>query len=204
MGGLIQVRIIRVVTALGIIGLCGWPLWQGYNVIRYTMAGSPEALRPWFSVSGIAFDAREDAVTHVDVSSNSTTIRRRREELGDMLAIRPMSARYWLQLAEARVDLHETLAKTIDTLELSAITGPNEDYMLMQRGLFGIWQWEVLPPDHQQRAAADLVSATGISDGKAAWLREALSEKAEQFRQQIRSALQARGFPKRDLDRIGL
>lgn len=203
-----EVRIIRQVTALAIIGLCGWPLWQGYNVVRYTMAGSaPEALRPWFSVSGIAFDARENALTRVDDFADAATLRRQRDEIAGILAIRPLSSRYWLKLAEARVDDHDALAKVIDALELSVVTGPNEGYMITQRGLFGIWQWEELPPELQKRAVADLVarqnsSANNISDAKMAWLRETLAEKTEKVRQEIFRALQAQGFSTSRLNQI--
>lgn len=195
---------IRLLTALAVVGICAWPVWQGVSVIRYAMVESePEALQPWFAVSGLAFDAREYALTSVDDSSDDTTIRKRRDQLAEILAIRPLSSRYWLKLAEARVDAHDALAKAIDALELSAVTGPNEGYMITQRGLFGIWQWEVLPPELQKRAAADL-AARQISDEKLAWLKTTLSGKTEQVRQEIRLALQSQGFSKSNFDRIGL
>jgi hypothetical protein len=203
-------RNIRLLTAVAVVGICVWPVWQGFDVIRYAMAGStPEALQPWFAVSGVAFDARERALPPVDDSSDDMTIRKRRDEIAEILAIRPLSSRYWFKLAVRRIDAHEDPTRAIDALELSTVTGPNEDYMLMQRGLFGIWQWEVLPAEIRQRAVADLVarqnsSANNISDAKMAWLRTTLSEKTEQVRQEIRAAVQAQGLSKSNLDRIGL
>jgi hypothetical protein len=209
-GVMMRPRIIRLLTALAVIGVCGWPVWQGLNMIRFAMADSqPEAVYPWLNVSGLAFAAREDALTSVDDSSDDKTVRKRRDELAGILAIRPLSSRYWLKLAEARIEAHEVLAKVINALELSVITGPNEGYMITQRGLFGIWQWEVLPPELQNRAIADLVarqnsSANQISDAKMAWLRATLSEKTEQVRREILLALEAQGFSKSNLGRIGL
>ena len=203
-------RNIRLLTAAAVVGICVWPVWQGFDVIRYAMAGStPEALQPWFAVSGVAFDARESALPPVDDSSDDMTIRKRRDEIAEILAIRPLSSRYWFKLAVRRIDAHEDPTRAIDALELSTVTGPNEDYMLTQRGLFGIWQWEVLPAQIRQRAVADLVArqnstANNISDAKMAWLRTTLSEKTEQVRQEIRSALQAQGLSKSNFDRIGL
>jgi hypothetical protein len=200
---------IRLLTALVVIGICIWPLWQGFNVIRYAMAYStPAALQPWFAVSGLAFDAREGALTLVNDSSDERTIRKRRDEIAEILAIRPLSSRYWLQLAEARVDAHDVLAKVIGALELSVVTGPNEGYMIMQRGFFGIWQWEVMPSELRKRAVADLVarqnsSANQISDAQMAWLRATLSEKTEQVRHEILLALQAQGFATSKLNQIG-
>jgi len=209
-GVMMRPRIIRLLTALAVFGVCGWPVWQGLNMIRFAMADSkPEAVDPWLNVSGLAFTAREYALTSVDDSSDDETVRKRRDELEGILAIRPLSSRYWLKLAEARIEAHEVLAKVINALELSVITGPNEGYMIAQRGLFGIWQWEVLPPELQKRAIADLVarqnsSANQISDAKMAWLRETLSEKTEQVRREILLALEAQGFSKSNLGRIGL
>ena len=201
---LMRPRNIRLLTALAVVGFCAWPVWQGFNLIRYAMADSrPEAVRPWVNVPGLSFAARENTLTSVDDSSDDATVRKRRDELAEILAIRPLSSRYWLKLAEARVDAHEALAKALDALELSEVTGPNEGYMITQRGLFGIWQWEVLPPEVQRRTIADLV-ARQVSDAKLAWLRRTLSEKTEQVRQEIRSALQAQGFSKSNFDRIGL
>ena len=197
-------RNIRLLTALMVVGICGWPVWQGIDVIRYAMTEEkPDAVRPWFNVPGLTFAAREYALTSIDDSSDDQTIRRRRDELEKILAIRPLSSRYWLKLAEARVDAHEGLARAVDALELSIVTGPNEGYMITQRGLFGVWQWEGLPPDLQKRTAADL-AARQISDGKLAWLRTTLSQKTEKVREEIRLALQAQGFSKSNFDRIGL
>jgi hypothetical protein len=197
-------RYIRVLTALAVIGFCVWPVWQGVNVIRYAMAeAKPDALRPWFDVPGLAFSARENALTSVDDSSDDKTIRKRRDELAAILAIRPLSSSHWLKLAEARVDAQDDLTKALDALEMSIVTGPNEGYMITQRGLFGVWQWERLPPELQRRAAADL-AARQISDAKLAWLRTTLSEKTEKVREEIRLALQAQGFSKSNFNRIGL
>ena len=95
------------------------------------------------------------------------------------------------------------MAKALDALELSAVTGPDDEYMITQRGLFGIWQWEVLPPDVQQRAIADLVAGY-LSDTKLAWLKTTLAGKSDEVRQEIRSALQAQGFSQNNFNRIGL
>ncbi len=197
-------RNIRLLTALAVVGMCAWPVWKGVDVTRFAVAGSaPEAVRPWLDVSGVAFAAREDALTSIDDSSDDKTIRKRRDEIGEILAIKPLSSYYWLQLAEARIDDNEPLAKALEALEMSEVTGPNEEYMITQRGMFGIWQWEVLPPEVQQRAIADLV-AERPSDIKAAWLKKTLAGKPEQVRQEIRSALQAQGFSKNNFERIGL
>ena len=114
-----------------------------------------------------------------------------------------MLFRSWMYLADSRIDAHEDPAKAIDALKLSAVTGPNEGDMITMRGLFGIAQWETLPPEIRKRAIADL--ATGqISDAQFPWLRKTLAEKTAQVRQEIRLALQAQGFSVANFTRIGM
>ena len=195
---------IRSLTALAVIGLCLWPVWKGSSIIRFTLAdAASEDVRPWRAASGVAFDAREDSLTAIDDTSNDTTIRARLDEIEKILAVRPLSSEYWVQLAEARVDAHEPLPKVIEALEMSTVTGPNEEAMITQRGLFGIWQWETLPADEQRRAIADL-AAVRPSDAKAAWLKTTLAAKSEAVRRDIRAALEAQGFKADDFSRIGL
>jgi hypothetical protein len=105
-------------------------------------------------------------------------------------------------LAESRVDAGEGPAEASEALGLSVLTGPNEGYMITQRGMFGVWQWEALSPESRTRAIADL-AARRLSGPILAWLKTTLSEKTEQVRQTIRLALQAQGFPKDEFARVG-
>jgi hypothetical protein len=86
-------------------------------------------------------------------------------------------------------------SEVVAALELSVLTGANEGYMVSQRGMFGIWQWETLSQKNRTRTVVDLV-ARRLSEQNAAWMRKTLSEKSEQVRQAIRLALQAQGFPR--------
>jgi hypothetical protein len=179
-------------------------MWQGQNLFRYGTADlTAEAVQLWIDFPGLASFAREYALTSVDDSSDDKTIQKGRDELEHLLAIRPLSSLSWLRLAAVRVDANEGLAKATEALELSAVTGPNEGYVLTERGLFGIWQWEGLSPELKQRAIADL-AARQLSDGKLAWMKTFLAGKPEPVRREIRSALEARGFSKSNFERIGL
>jgi hypothetical protein len=196
-------RIIWFLTALVIVGACVLPMWKGLELIRYSrIDDKSEAALPWVDVPGIAFFARQFSLTPTDDSSDDKTIRKRLNELVDILAIRPLSSYYWLQLAESRVDAGEGPSEASEALELSVLTGPNEGYMVTQRGLFGVWQWETLSPENRTRAAADL-SARRLSTARVTWLRKTLSEKTDEIRQAIRMALQAQGFPKDEFAQVG-
>ena len=121
---LMRPRSIRLLTALAIVGLCVWPVWKGFDVIRFAHGRfKPSAVRSWLDDAGMAFTAREDALTSINDSSDDATIRKRRDEIAEMLAIKPLSSFYWIQLAEARVDAHEPIAKALAALELSEVTG---------------------------------------------------------------------------------
>jgi hypothetical protein len=196
-------RIIWFLTALVIVGVCVLPMWKGLELIRYSrIDDKSEAALPWVDVPGLAFFARQFSLTSTDDSSDDKTIRKRRNELVDILTIRPLSSYYWLQLAESRVDAGEGPSEASEAFELSVLTGPNEGYMITPRGLFGVWQWETLSPENRTRAAADL-SARRLSGARVTWLRKTLSEKTDEIRQAIRMALQAQGFPKNEFAGVG-
>ena len=41
------------------------------------------------------------------------------------------------------------------------LTGPNEGYIMADRGIFGVSLWESLPPDLKRRMAIDLAVGAG-------------------------------------------
>src|SRR5450759_5269026 len=115
---LMRSRTIWLLTALVVAGICIQPVWQGFELIRYSLADNKlEAVLPWVNVPGLAFSARQYALTPTNDSSDDKTIGKRRDELVDILAIRPLSSYYWLQLAESRVDANEAPAKADAALE---------------------------------------------------------------------------------------
>ena len=107
---LMRGQMIRLLTSGVVIGLCVCSVWKGYDLIRFARADSTAAaVQPWIDDAGVAFDARETALTPIDDSSTDEAIRKRRDEIAAMLAVRPLSSWYWLQLANTLVDDHEPL-----------------------------------------------------------------------------------------------
>lgn len=197
-------RVTWLLTVLAVVGVCAPTMGRGWDFMRYERAEmTPEALRPWFDVPGVAFASRDYALPEIDVSDDSQKARERRENVTDILTIRPLSSEYWLSLAKLRQFTGEPSGKVLEALTLSALTGPNEDYMLAGRGVFGVSQWENLPAEFRERAAADL-TATPLSDRNATLLRENLAQKSQTTRQEIRLALQAHGLAAAQLSRLGL
>ena len=91
------------------------------------------------------------------------------------------------------------------SLKLSMLTGPNEGYVMAERGIFGVTFWESLSPDLKSRVAIDLApamfprtSAEALQNGK---FRAVLSAKSERVRKELREALLATGFSPKEIEK---
>jgi hypothetical protein len=199
-----RTKVIWFLTAVFVVGSCALTVSRGWDIVRYSMAEArPDALRPWFDVSGVAFAARERALPVVDDLSDAQKTRQRREDITGILSVRPLSSDYWLSLAKMRQATGEGSSKISEALELSTLTGPNEGTVIVHRGLFGVWQWQTLPSEARVQTAVDL-TAIRLSDHEAAWLKAELSGKPDVVREEIRTALQAHGLRASEFARIGL
>ena len=59
------------------------------------------------------------------------------------------------------------MEQVLGSLKLSMLTGPNEGYVMAERGIFGVSLWESLSPDLKRRVINDLAKGgneTEISD----------------------------------------
>ena len=195
---------IRGGTALLILALCVPALIHGWHILRFSWAEvNGEDTRPWAGVSGLTFSALESSLSALTDPEDKAQVAKRQDQIIEVLSMRPLASEYWLTLAEIRIMGGEGLAKALDALTLSALTGPNEGYLIAQRGIFGVSYWEILPAEIRNRAVADL-GARRLSDRNVGRVRSILTGKTPDVRQQIRAALQARGFPDGEFSRIGL
>ena len=195
---------IRGGTALLILALCVPAVMRGWNILWFSRAEvNGEDTRPWAGVSGLTFSALESSLTALADSADKAQVAKRRDDIIKVLTIRPLASEYWLTLAGIRVLGGEPLLKALDALTLSTVTGPNEGYLITQRGIFGISYWEILPSEVRNRALTEL-AARRLSGRNAERVRTILAGKTPEVRQNIRAALQARGFPEDDFSRIGL
>ena len=88
------------------------------------------------------------------------------------------------------------------SLLLSWVTGPNEGYVMAERGVFGLTLWEILSPDLRARVTADVAKAEIGESGK---FRAVLSTKPEAVKNEVRNALLASGLSPKEVERrIGL
>jgi hypothetical protein len=80
------------------------------------------------------------------------------------------------------------------SLELSMLTGPNEEYVMAERGIYGVSLWQRLTPDLKRRVAADLA----VDE-----YRDILKFRAlpEQVRAELREALVAAGLSLQEVEK---
>jgi hypothetical protein len=205
----------RFLTALAVIGMCALTAFRGVDIVRFKFAAGnlpaganpTDALRPWVTISGVAFSAREAAFKSAATPSDAKRAMERRDGLAEILSVKPMSSAHWLSVSGMRLVAGESTEKVAGALLLSSLTGPNEGYVLSQRGIFALSLWEKLPTDVRRRAVTDLAAAIlggAISDQERNSAAKVLATKTGETRQEVAELLRAEGVLPNDLTRIGL
>lgn len=126
-------------------------------------------------------------------------------ELRDVLKRTPLSSHDWIMLTYREQNPQADFTpQTLQFLELSWLTGPNEGDVMFQRALFGIAAWERLPPAFQQNILRDLAGGlTYLPDLPATQLRTFLAEKTPAVRSAMKAGLLARNVPAERLTGAG-
>ena len=90
------------------------------------------------------------------------------------------------------------MEQVLGALMLSMVTGPNEGYLMGERGIFGVSLWEDLSPDLKRHVGMDLAAEEILKNGK---FRDVLSTKSEGVRSEVRSAILATGLAPKEVER---
>ena len=157
-----------------------------------------EIVRTWSSVPEVASAALRLALTEKINASDRKAVDSRRDALSSILSIAPLSSADWLSVSSLQLITDQPMEQVFGSLELSMLTGPNEGYVMADRGLFGVSLWERLPPDLQRRVASDLAAEETIGSEK---IRAALSTQPDQARNELRAAMLATGLSPQEVDR---
>ena len=200
-------RWVRFLTALVVVSISALVVYRGSDIVRFGLADAglgpdgkaADVDRPWVNVPGLAFSAQESLLKG---EADAGDQKAQREELKDILAVRPLSSKYWLALAEMQSFSGERAGKIVEAVRLSVLSGPNQHDVMVGREIFGVSHWELLPLELQQRTGADL-AAGPLAESEIADLRLALAGKSEKTRNEILAVLQAEGVPAKDLVAIG-
>lgn len=191
-----------------VIGICGCAVAWGSDIVRFSLATAniepskqETILNSWSAVPEVASAALRSELSEKIDASDSGAATRRREILGMIVAIQPLSPVNWMLLSAVQLVTDQPMEAVFDSLELSMVTGPNEGYLMPERGLYGVSLWPRLPPDLKRRVANDLTAAEMI--GNTAF-RATLSAQPDGVRDELRAAMLATGLSPQEVEqRLG-
>jgi hypothetical protein len=198
---------IRVWTAIAFIGICGFSITRGWTIVHFFLATAnidvfenwAEVFNPWTAVPEVASAALQAELREEINISDPKAADGRRETFYSILSIKPSSPFSWLSLSGLQWVTHQPMERVLGSLKLSMLTGPNEDYIMAERGIFGASLWDSLSPDLKRRVVIDLAGAEMNEK-----FRTVLSAQPVKVRNELREALLAAGRSPKEIDqRLG-
>jgi hypothetical protein len=195
---------IRFWTAITVIGFCAFAVVRGLSIVHFSFAmassseNRAEIIHAWTTVPGVASAALQSQLKEKIDPSDVTAANRRREALSAMLSIKPLSSTDWLSLSGVQLITDQPMDQVFGSLVLSVMTGPNEGYVMAERGMFGVSLWEDLPPDLKRHVITDLAAGDVPEYGK---FRAVLSAASEGVRNELRAAILATGLSPKEVER---
>jgi hypothetical protein len=200
---------IRLWTAIAMIGICGFSIARGWRIVHFSLAmvnidsseKRAETINRWTAVPDVASAALQAELREKINTSDPKATNSRREALSSILSIKPLSSFDWLWLSDMQLVTDQPMEQVLGSLELSMVTGPNEGYLMAERGIFGVSLWEGLSPDLKRRVAIDLAAGEITGNGR---FQAVLSAESARVRNELRKALLATGLsPKGVEQRLG-
>jgi hypothetical protein len=188
------------------IAACGCAAAWGFDIVRFSLATanieSPanreKILNSWSAVPIVGSAAlRAELSEKIDVSQASAATRRR-EILGTIVAIQPLSPVNWMLLSAMQFVTDQPMEQVFASLELSMVTGPNEGYLMPERGIYGVSLWPRLPQDLKRRVANDLTAPEVIGNSA---FRASLSAQPDGVRDELRAAMLAAGLSPQEVEK---
>ena len=202
---------IRLLTAIALIVISGIAVAQGWGIGRFFLASTnivsaekrARIADAWRATAGITSIALNDELADETNRSDIIAPYHRRELLSAILSIKPLSSMDWLALSKAELMTHQSMDDVFGSLELSMLTGPNEEYIMAERGIYGISLWQRLSPDLKGRVAHDL-SVVEYPDPDIQKIRAFVPTQSEEVRTELREALIADGLSSQEIkSRLG-
>jgi hypothetical protein len=209
---------LRILTSLGIFVFSSACLLKGWEIVQFSLAQAnaaatttdqAKAFGPWADTPGVATLALERLLPRIKIGDNNlAAIIARRDQLLRYLSVRPLSSSGWLSLAEDRLSTGQPMDKVRSSLFMSALTGPHEGEVMVNRAMFGLTIWPLLSPDLKRRIANDLTETLPklgyLSTTGQLRLQSILSRKNKTEAESIKEALLASGLTPIQLTTIGL
>ena len=199
---------IRLWTAIALIGACGFSVTRGSAIVHFSLAMAnvdssekrDEIINTWSFVPEVASAALRAELTEKINISDQKAANSRREVLSSILSIEPLSSLDWLSLSGVQLVTDQPMEQVFGSLELSMLTGPNEGYVMTDRGIFGVSLWESLSPYLKGRVAIDLAAGEITVTGNEKF-RAILSAQPERARNELRADMLATGLSPKEVER---
>jgi hypothetical protein len=187
---------MRFWTTIILVGICAFSVIRGLTIVHFSVSmlnirspqNQAESIGAWSAVPGIASAALQMQLKEQVDPSDLKATNARRERLSALVSIRPMSSIDWLSLSGLQLITDQPMDQVLGALMLSTLTGPNEGYVMTDRGIFGISVWEDLSPDLRRHVINDLAAGEIPESRK---VRPVLDSKSPAVRNELRTAILA-------------
>jgi hypothetical protein len=206
---------MRLLMICVVIGGCAVAVARGWEVVGFAIAEAqarsdiahPGDFAEWYGVPGLAGSALRATLIHSAFRGAPADVQKRTEQLTALLVVKPLSSVDWLALASARVVDAAPKDKVLSALTMSYVTGPNEGTLMLQRGIFGLIEWDILPKEVRAQTARDVASTlseVSIPDHTVSIIKVALAATSADARSEIAALLAAERASEKQLARLGL
>ena len=204
---------IRLLTAIVMIGICGFSIVRGFGIVRFSLAMAnvdsseqrAEIVSSWSSAPDVASRALRADLTYQINLSDQKSANRRRQTLCALVSIKPMSSYDWLAVSGLQFVTDRPMEQVFDSLELSMLTGPNEAYVMGERAVFAVSLWERLPSDLKSHVAIDVAgmmdTRTPEEGAEVGKLQAVLATQPEWVRNELREAVIATGVSAKEIEK---
>jgi hypothetical protein len=204
---------LRLLTAVVLIGICGLSVARGVGIVHFSLAtasiNSPERradiVNRFSSAPDVASRALQVDLANPIDPSDQKGANRRRQTLTALVSIKPMSSYDWLLLSGLQFVTDQSMEQVFDSLELSMLTGPNEGYVMGERGVFSVSLWERLPSDLKSHAAIDVAGMmfprTPEEGAEVGRFQAVLATEPDWVRNELRGALVATGVSPSEIEK---
>ena len=204
---------IRLLTAIVMIGICGFSIVRGFGIVRFSLAMAnvdsseqrAEIVSSWSSAPDVASRALRADLTYQINLSDQKSANRRRQTLCALVSIKPMSSYDWLAVSGLQFVTDRPMEQVFDSLELSMLTGPNEGYVMGERAVFAVSLWERLPSDLKSHVAIDVAGMMDIrtpeEGAEVGKLQAVLATQPEWVRNELREAVVATGDAPKEIEK---
>jgi len=194
---------LRLLTAVVIIGICGFSVARGLAVAHFSLALAridssekrAEVVDRWSAAPDVASRALQaDLAYHIDPSDQKAA--------NHCIGFDQANVVVRLALALGFTITDQPMEQVFDSLELSMLTGPNEGHVMGERAVFAVSLRDRLPADLKRHAAVDVAFPRTPEEGaEIGKFQAVLATEPEWVRNELREAIVATGVSPKQIEK---